>query len=158
MVKWIFIAIALLPIAEIAVFVAVAAQIGVLQALGLTILTSALGVLVVRHAGSAQLTRLRSAVGDGGMTVFEAHAGSLLTVLGGLLLVIPGFITDAIGLMLLIGPLRRWLAGTIGGAVTSRRPQQPGVVDLEPAEWRQVPNPELPDRRPPHDQRRDAAP
>ena len=146
MVKWIFLGLALLPIAEIAVFVAVAAHFGFLQAVGLTILTSALGFLVLQHAGRAQLAQFRAAVGDGGMTVFEAHAGSLLTVLGGLLLILPGFITDAIGLLLLIAPLRSWLAGAFGGAVTRRTQKQTGVVDLDPDEWKQVPDRELPDR------------
>ena len=158
MVKWIFLAIALLPIAEIAVFVAVAAHFGFLQAVAFTILTSALGFLVLQHAGRAQLAQFRSAVGDGGMTVFEAHAGSLLTVLGGLLLILPGFITDAIGLLLLIPALRRWIAGAFGGAVARRTQQQTGVVDLDPEEWRQVQDPqlegrELPGRaKPPRDE------
>jgi UPF0716 protein FxsA len=150
MVKWIFLAIALLPIAEIAVFVAVAAHFGFLQAVAFTILTSALGFLVLQHAGRAQLAQFRSAVGDGGMTVFEAHAGSLLTVLGGLLLILPGFITDVIGLLLLIPALRRWIAGAVGGAVVRRAQQQTGrnngVVDLDPDEWRQVQDPQLPNR------------
>lgn len=154
MVKWIFLSLALLPIAEIAVFVAVAAHFGFLQALAFTILTSALGVLVLRHAGQAQLAQFRSAVGNGGMTVFEAHAGSLLTVLGGLLLVLPGFITDAIGALLLIPALRRWIAGVFGGAVARRTQRETGVVDLDPEEWRQIPDRELPDRakRPPFDE------
>jgi UPF0716 protein FxsA len=102
--------------------------------------------LVLQHAGRAQLAQFRSAVGDGGMTVFEAHAGSLLTVLGGLLLILPGFITDAIGLLLLIPALRRWIAGVFGGAVARRTQQQTGVVDLDPEEWRQVQDPQLPSR------------
>jgi hypothetical protein len=60
--------------------------------------------------------------------------------------------------MLLIAPLRRWLAGAIGGAVTSRRAQQPGVVDLDPEEWRQVPDRELSDRRLSREQRDDLGP
>ena len=85
----------------------------------------------------------------GGMTVFETHAGSLLTVLGGLLLVLPGFITDAIGLLLLVAPLRSWLTRTFGGAVSRHAQQsrrQDGVVDLDPDEWQRVPDRELPGR------------
>ena len=140
---------ALLPIAEIAVFVAVAAHFGFLPAVAFTILTSAVGFLVLKHAGRAQLAQFRAAVGDGGMTVFETHAGSLLTVLGGLLLVLPGFITDAIGLLLLVAPLRSWLARTFGGAVSRHAQQsrrQDGVVDLDPDEWQRVPDRELPGR------------
>ena len=145
MVKRIFLAVALLPIVEIVVFVAVAAHFGVLQTIAFTILTSALGVLVLQHAGRAQLAQFRSAVG-GGITAFEAHASSLLTVLGGLLLVLPGFITDAVGLLLLIPALRRWIAAAVSGAASHRTQRDDGVVDLDPNEWHQMPDRELPDR------------
>ena len=69
--------------------------------------------------------------------------------LGGLLLVLPGFITDAIGLLLLVAPLRSWLTRTFGGAVSRHAQQsrrQDGVVDLDPDEWQRVPDRELPGR------------
>jgi UPF0716 family protein affecting phage T7 exclusion len=60
-------------------------------------------------------------------------------------LAIPGFITDALGLLLLIVPLRQALAAVFGGGAPAQRAD--GVVDLPPEQWRRVPDPQLPDRR-----------
>ena len=68
-----------------------------------------------------------------------------LTLFAGILLLIPGFITDVLGLLLLIAPLRRALAALI--RPKAARPRNDGVVDLEPEQWHQVPDPALPERR-----------
>jgi UPF0716 protein FxsA len=82
-----------------------------------------------------------------------AQTGGVMVVLGGILLLLPGFITDLVGAGLLVAPVRRWLGATIGRAVGGpQRATGPGsVVDLAPTEWRPVPDQELPkpDRRPP---------
>ena len=89
--------------------------------------------------------RVRVALNKGSFTALEADGSGFLVLLAGILLLIPGFITDIMGLLLLIGPLRRAL-----GAALRRGPPPPradGVVDLEPEQWRRVPDPALPDRR-----------
>jgi UPF0716 protein FxsA len=68
-----------------------------------------------------------------------------MTVLAGILLFIPGFITDVLGLLLLLAPLRRALAALLGRKMAPARTD--GVVDLEPEQWHQVPDPALADRR-----------
>ena len=60
-------------------------------------------------------------------------------LLAAILLLIPGFITDVIGLLLLIAPLRRLLGALLLKAFTAGSPpRRDGVVDLDPDEWRQV--------------------
>ena len=49
------------------------------------------------------------------------------------------------GLLLLIAPLRQALGTALRGGI--KPPRGDGVVDLEPQQWRRVPDPELPDRR-----------
>ena len=66
-------------------------------------------------------------------------------MLAGILLLIPGFITDVLGLLLLLAPLRRALARLIGAQAPPARAD--GVVDLEPEQWHRVPDAALPDRR-----------
>ena len=61
-------------------------------------------------------------------------------LLAGILLLIPGFITDIVALALLVGLLRRAFVGAAPR-------QEDGVVDLAPEQWRQVPDPSLPDHR-----------
>ena len=65
--------------------------------------------------------------------------------MAGIFLLIPGFITDVLGLLLLLAPLRRGLAALLGRGW--RRPRADGVVDLEPEQWHQVPDAALADRR-----------
>jgi UPF0716 protein FxsA len=151
MVKWIIAVILLFPVAEIAAFVAVAGLIGLPWAFMLLLATTLLGVLVLRQAGHGQLTGFRVAVSGRNVTAIEADSDGFLTILGGFLLVLPGFITDLIGLLLLLGPIRRWCGATLRRAVHGRERDRNSVVDLAPDEWRQVPDRELENRRKPHD-------
>ena len=143
--KWLLLAIVALPLVELAVFIAVAATIGFVWALSLLLATSLAGGLVLRHAGGSHIARARVALNEGSMSSLQADGHGTLILLAGILLLIPGFITDVAGLLLLIAPLHRGL-----GALLFRGPPQPrgdGVVDLPPEQWRRVPGPVLPDQR-----------
>jgi UPF0716 protein FxsA len=155
MVKRIIIAILLLPAAEIAAFVLVAALIGWAGALLLMLATTLAGILVLRHSGRGGIARFRVAVSDGEITATEMNSAGFLTVLGGLLLVLPGFLTDLLGAALLIAPVRRWLGSVFRAwfeswlqtGATGRNRKDPSVIDLSPDEWKQEPQRKLP-RRP----------
>src|SRR4029079_11316027 len=143
MVKRLIIALLLLPVAEIATFILVAAIIGVGWTLLLTLLTSLCGVLVLRRAGRARIARLRVAVADTDKTWIEANTGGALTVLGGLLLFLPGFLTDLIGAALLVGPVRRRFGAMFQGWARQSDQRSRSVIDLAPGEWQQVPDPTI---------------
>ena len=142
--KWLLLAVLMLPVMELAAFIAVAAEIGFLPALALIAAGSFAGMLVLRHAGGSHIARVRVALDQGSFTALQADDSGGLILLAGILLLIPGFITDALGLLLLAAPLRQAL-----GAALRRGPaaRSDGVVDLPPEQWRRVPDPELPDRR-----------
>ena len=144
MVKWIIIAILLLPLAEIAVFVLVAVFAGFVWALFLTLLTTLAGFAVLRHAGRGKIARFRVAVADTDVAGIQANTSGFLTVLAGLLLFLPGFLTDLIGAVLLIGPVRRWCGKTFRVWIRRRNPSDRSTIDLAPGEWQQVPDRELP--------------
>src|SRR5258708_37909509 len=146
MVKRIIIAILLLPAAEIAAFVLVAALIGVTGALLLMLTTPLAGILVLRQAGRGRIARFRVAVAEAEMSGIETNAAGVLTVLAGLLLVLPGFLTDLVGIALLIGPLRRWCGRLFRVWIGRKGRNESSVVDLAPGEWKQVPDRELPHR------------
>lgn len=143
--KWLLLAFLALPLAELAVFVAVAATIGFAMALGLVLVGSLAGGMVLRHAGGNHIARVRVALDQGSFTSLQADSTGAVTLLAGILLLIPGFITDLLGLLLLIVPLRRAVFGRFQGRAPPRRAD--GVVDLEPEQWQRVPDPALPDRR-----------
>ncbi|BAI73526.1 fxsA cytoplasmic membrane protein [Azospirillum sp. B510] len=110
----------LLPILEIVGFIQVGDWIGAGPTIGLLILSAVVGTLLVRHQGLAALTRAQAAAARG-----EAPIGTVLdgfcAVLAGILLIIPGFLTDILGIILLIRPLRRgigrWLFGRLGAGI-----------------------------------------
>jgi UPF0716 protein FxsA len=149
-VRWLLLSLLLLPVMELAAFIAVAIAIGFGWALGLLVLGSLTGWMLLRHAGFGHIARVRQAMGQGDFTALRADGTGGLVLLSGVLLLVPGFITDAVALVLLIAPLRRVLAEALG---LERPPRAPdGVVDLEPEQWRRVPDPQLPDERP-HERR-----
>lgn len=147
MVKWIITAILFLPVAEIATFIAMAAFLGIGWTLLLMLATTAVGFLVLRQAGRGRIANFRTAATNRNTAGFEADMTGFLTVLAGLLLFLPGFLTDLAGALLLLKPVRRRVAASFQGMVmagmggTDRT-----VVDLDPDEWRQ-----MPDKPPPRD-------
>src|SRR5262249_9188393 len=139
--KRIVLAILLLPAAELLVFLLVAWMIGFFGAIVLMVLTSVAGGLVLRHAGRGGVGQGRAALRHE-TAAAATSGGGIVFALAGILLLLPGFITDLLGAGLLIGPLRRRLGATIGRAIgPSDPPTGPGdVIDLAPDEWRSVPD------------------
>ncbi len=84
--------------------------------------TSLAGAMVLRHAGGNHIARVRVAMGDGSFTALQADSAGALTLLAGILLLIPGFITDVLGLLLLLAPLRRMLGALLGLKPRPRAP------------------------------------
>jgi len=147
-VKLIALGLLVLPVAEITVFILVAAALGFLTALALLILVSFAGLLVLRQVGGGAVTRLRTAAGNATITGVTLDGTGMATALGGILLVIPGFITGLLGAMMVFPGSRRWLLAAFQRLFSAgRRPSSPQIVDLEPDEWRPLPEPKLPPRR-----------
>jgi UPF0716 protein FxsA len=96
------------PIVELAVFVQVANWFGLLEALLLLILVSALGVLVVRHQGLGAYRRVRDQLRAGNLPAAELVNG-LLIVIAGVLLILPGFLSDIVAILLLLPPTRAFV-------------------------------------------------
>jgi UPF0716 protein FxsA len=100
------------PIAEIALFIEVGDLIGLWPTLATVVVTALVGTTLVRQQGLAALTRARSSLERERLPVEEIITGVCLLVAGALLLT-PGFLTDAIGLSLLIPPLRLLIGGAV---------------------------------------------
>jgi UPF0716 protein FxsA len=106
----------LLPILEIVGFIQVGDWIGAGPTIGLLLLSAVIGVLLIRHRGLASLSRVQGAAlqGDGAL---NGLLDGVCVVFAGILLIIPGFLSDLLALVLLIPPLRRgmgrWLVGRL---------------------------------------------
>jgi UPF0716 protein FxsA len=150
MVKRLIIGFLLLPVAEIAIFLMIAAIVGLAWALALMLSTSLAGALVLHQAGRRGIAGFRVAVADSDSTAIEANTGGFLMVLAGILLFLPGFLTDLVGAALLIGPVRRRCGAAFRQAVRKRNRGSRAVVDLAPGEWHQVSDPGGPKAREPN--------
>lgn len=107
----------LVPLIEIGLFIEVGGWIGLWPTLGLIILTAVVGTALLRQQGLATLRRAQSQMDAGQVPTKELFDGACLLI-GGLLLLTPGFFTDAVGFLLLMPPIRDLLRQRLGGRMT----------------------------------------
>jgi UPF0716 protein FxsA len=154
------------PIAELYVIIKVGEAIGLLPTILLLLADAVLGSMLLRHQGRAAWIRFNRALAEGRLPHKEVFDG-VLVIMGGALLLTPGFLTDILGLILLIPPTRALIRAmsarfvrrrlALGGAVwsfgsggrpprtrpapggPSAPPRQPGPDD--PFSWEEPPVP-----------------
>ncbi|MCW3009844.1 MAG: FxsA cytoplasmic rane protein, partial [Solirubrobacterales bacterium] len=107
------------PILELFVIIQVGGAIGVLPTIGLLLLDSVLGSVLMRSQGRAAWQRFQAATAAGKVPAREVVDGALV-VFGGALLLSPGFLTDVLGLALLFPPTRAMVRRTLLGGVVKR--------------------------------------
>jgi UPF0716 protein FxsA len=152
MLALLFLLFIVVPIAELYVIIQVGQAIGALPTIGLLVLDSVLGTWLLSSQGRAVWRRFRIALA-GGRAPASATVDGALVIVGGALMLAPGFITDAFGVLLLLPPTRalvrrgivrnarsRLLAG-ICGAASRGRTRQDYDVD---ASAREIDPPVLP--------------
>jgi UPF0716 protein FxsA len=99
----------LVPLAEIYFLIVVGGIIGALPTVALVVLTAVIGAALARYQGMATIQRLQTTMARGEAPAIEMLEGVLL-LFGALLLLTPGFFTDALGFACLLPPTRRALA------------------------------------------------
>ena len=138
----------LVPVIEIAVFIYVGQAIGVWKVIALVFLSAIVGAMLLRYQSLGVLKKINRDIRQG-QTPEVGLVDGVLIVIGALLLIIPGFVTDVIGLLLMIpfvrGAIRHFVRSRI--KVTSFRTGGPrgrssrqgrsedGVVDLSPKDF-----------------------
>jgi UPF0716 protein FxsA len=93
------------PIVELYVIIQVGGAIGVLPTIALLIADSVLGSVLMRHQGRTAWRRFNAALSEGRIPHREVLDGALV-IFGGALLLTPGFVTDILGIILLLPPTR----------------------------------------------------
>ena len=112
MAPLLFVALLAIPIAELWAIVQVADGIGVVPTLLLLIGISVAGAWLLKQQGTATWRNMQESLRRGQMPAKEATDGALI-LLGGALLLTPGFLSDAVGLLLLLPPTRAALKGVV---------------------------------------------
>lgn len=136
----------LVPLGEIYLLIKVGGLIGAMPTIGLVILTAALGAWMLRRQGFATLRRAQAALEQGILPARELLEGVILLI-GGALLLTPGFITDILGFACLFPPTRLWLINQLIRHVQILHPTsaQPGTQAdgrVIEGEWRREDEPE----------------
>ncbi len=101
-----------MPIVEIGVLIRVGGWLGLWPTLFIVVLTAVLGTWMLRQQSAATMMQAQQRLQAGQLPAQQIFEGLLLLV-GGVLLLTPGFVTDAIGFACLIPWSRRWLAARI---------------------------------------------
>ena len=151
-----------LPLAEIAVFILIGEEIGVWPTVTLVFLSAFAGLMLLRIQGFVTLTRVRAALNRGETPAAELFRGACLLV-AGILLLIPGFLTDAVALLLLLPPVRDGLGWALSRRVgrtdvhvwSDRRGSASGRGDRPPGRRGPVIEGDF-EELPPHDDGRNA--
>jgi UPF0716 protein FxsA len=125
------------PIAELYVLWQIGSAIGILPTIALLILDSVLGAALMRSQGRAAWRRFNRALAEGRVPGREVMDGALV-IFGGALLLTPGFLSDFLGLILLLPPTRavvrsvllRRFAGRIVSSAASGAQSRMGRIFL----------------------------
>jgi UPF0716 protein FxsA len=125
-----------LPLVEIALFVVVGGAIGLWATLAWVVLTVFLGVFILKRIarrGAVNFERDVKSLADPSSPV----AGRALTILAAGLLILPGFFTDAVGLLLLVPPINRLVVSFFAKRLTARTTVHGAGVTIE-GNWTSV--------------------
>ncbi|GAB3483736.1 FxsA family protein [Marinomonas epiphytica] len=99
----------LVPIVEMTVLIQVGSEIGSLPTIAMVFLTAIVGVGLIRKQGLETSQKAQMKIQQGQLPAAEMAEGVML-LFAGLCLLIPGFVTDALGALFLVPPLRKLFA------------------------------------------------
>ena len=114
-----FVVFVLMPLLELYVLVQVGRVIGAGWTIALLLVSGFLGTWLIRHEGGRAWRALRDAIESGRMPAAEIADGALI-LLGGALMLAPGFVTDAVGVLLILPFTRPLFRGLLSGVVARR--------------------------------------
>lgn len=131
MFKYVFALFILLPLAELYLLIEVGSDIGGFTTIALCLLTAAVGGMLVRLQGMQTLMQAKQLM-DAGQPPAEQMLHGIMIAASGVMLFLPGFITDVIGFMLLI-PLFRKILGRwfVGNMIIQQHSKRKTVIEAE---------------------------
>ena len=117
-----------MPIVELYVIIQVGQSIGVLETVVLLLAVAFLGSWLVKREGLRTWAAFLGAMRERRVPAKEVADGALV-ILGGALLLTPGFVTDVVGLLLVLPPTRAMVRGTVSTRL-ARRMGGPDVIEV----------------------------
>ena len=125
----------ILPVIEIATFIQFGSVLGTLNTILLIFVTAIIGVYLVKLQGLSTILNINNDI-QSGKAPIEHIIGGLIIAISGLLLLVPGFVTDLLGFIGLIPPTRKLISQFmikkyINPMYTSKRQQDNSVIDVD---------------------------
>lgn len=130
MLKIFFLLFITVPLLELYLLIEVGSGIGGLSTIALCLFTAALGGLLIRWQGVNTLLDAQKSMARGEIPADHGFHG-LLLALAGLMLFLPGFITDSIGFLLLIPPVRQLIINRVMPIRQVGGQPQSDIIDVE---------------------------
>ena len=112
MLVWLFVLFTVLPVIELWLLITIGKNIGALPTVLMVVGMGALGAALARHEGRRVFTGWRRAIQEGRVPEEGILEGAMVLV-GGVLLLTPGVVTDIMGILLFIRPTRRFIAALV---------------------------------------------
>ena len=104
----IFLIFVIIPIIEIAIFISIGSNIGILNTIAIILITALVGIFLIRRKGISLLFNAQKNMSLGIMPTEEIKGGIFLLI-SGLLLITPGFFTDLIGFSIFFKPVQNFI-------------------------------------------------
>ncbi len=129
-----FLLFTLVPLVELALLVYVGSRVGVWWTIGTVVAVGVAGAFLARAQGIAALRRVVEAIEAGRMPGDEL-LGAVVVLVGAVLLVAPGFLTDVVGLLALVPPTRALIVRGLKRALRRRLAGRMARLDMPGDGW-----------------------
>ena len=120
----------LIPIIEIYIFIKIGSQIGAVFTILLIFFTAIVGIYYAKYEGLNTLKSGLVQLSKNEVPAYEALSGAAIT-LAAVLLIIPGFVTDLVGLLLIFPVSRKYIFGKFGKKFKSKKDSKNNFIDGE---------------------------
>ena len=119
-----------IPLIEIYLFIKIGSYIGAFNTVSLILITAIVGIIYARYEGFNTLRSGMSQLIKNEIPVYEIISGAALTF-AALLLILPGFATDLMGLILIFPPTRKLILKNFSKKYTSKNQKKKDYIDGE---------------------------
>ena len=120
-----------IPVVEIGAFILVGGQIGLWPTLLMILVTAVIGSFLLRVQGLSLINKVQTEVAAGKVPGKELGHGVMIVV-AGIFLLTPGFVTDTIGFLLFVPPIRNMIWSFVASRITVNMPNMGGRLSRRP--------------------------
>ncbi|MFC2091461.1 FxsA family protein [Elusimicrobiota bacterium] len=130
MIAYLILLFTVIPVVELIILIEVGRYVGIANTIALVILTGVSGAYLARMQGLSILSKIRNNLNNGIMPT-EELIDAVMVLIGGLMLLTPGFVTDILGFMVLVPMARNVIKSFVKRKIIPRYIKKPNYIDVE---------------------------